>query len=324
MKDFKHIICLICTLLIGGCAMNQPKLGNSFRLHQIEHANPYDDLKSAVAKGDYRFITLFGEGMYYPGMGLIEDFEKHYGDYGYKPVYGTSDAISSYEQGRLTAIAEYYAKRYNSELMKVLNNKKSLSRIKNIEGYDDLIERYNVNKVIMGGSYRYDSSIYFSLNSKIQKCVMQSRWDNPIVNGKTQFNWYDYFDISAKIEDAVCKQTWLKEWVNAEDNRSIESKISGLRPYTESDIDFFVKTAWQEEKLPSEPYYELNLRSGRECVGTLFISKDGLHTMITKYKSSGGNFWLEGMDFSYHPNTDLIEYVVVDKEGAWRMVSYEK
>lgn len=304
--------------------MNKRKFGNSFRLPEIEHANPYDDLKSAVAKGDYRFIALYGEGKYYPGTELMPDFEKNYGDYGYKSVYGTSDAVSSYEQGRLTAIAQYYAKRYNSKLMDVLENKKSWNKLKIIEGYDEFIERYDVNKVILGSSFSFDSSLYFSLTSKSQKCVMQSRWDNPLVNGETQFNWHDYFEISAKIEDVVCKQAWLKEWVNAEENRSIESNISGLRPYTETDIDSFVNTAWQEEKLPSEPYYELNLRKGGEWVGTLFISKDGLYTMITTYKSNGGDFWLEGMDFSYHPNADLVEYVVVDKKGKWRMVSYEK
>lgn len=87
---------------------------NGLELRKIELANPEDDLRIAIAAGDLRFIALMGYSRYVPGvLHCFSDYER---TYGYKIVKGTSDSVENYEQGRLTAIAEYYAKTYNLAL----------------------------------------------------------------------------------------------------------------------------------------------------------------------------------------------------------------
>ena len=59
-----------------------------------------------------------------PGVPI--SMKKYYEKYGYKIISGTSDVVRNYEQGRLTAIAMYYAKKYNNKLLKYFLQKEGV------------------------------------------------------------------------------------------------------------------------------------------------------------------------------------------------------
>ncbi|MBB5211505.1 hypothetical protein [Microbulbifer hydrolyticus] len=79
--------------------------------------SPGKDLEARVKHQDYRFITIGGFGIGYPGLSNKEFLCK----YGSRYIMGTSDALESKEHSRLTHEFSRYAKEYNMALERKLS-----------------------------------------------------------------------------------------------------------------------------------------------------------------------------------------------------------
>ncbi len=84
----------------------------------IYEANPVDDVKKAVEVNDFRFLGVYGYSLIVPGLKLeCIDIEQDV-----KPIEGTSDSYSSYEEEKFNAVAKIYADYYNFQLMRHLKD----------------------------------------------------------------------------------------------------------------------------------------------------------------------------------------------------------
>ncbi len=168
--------------------------GNFGDLKYYEKANPYTDVKSAIAKGDLRFIALMGLGIYFPGA---NNYLENYSGYGYKVISGTSDVIQSYEHGRLTQIAQYYAEKYNQELIKYINEINSKKVAENIVGYEEAKKIFQINEVTLGNINMLPYSLHADLSLKKASCVNHAWWFNPVSNNKPTYDWNQFLKIFA-------------------------------------------------------------------------------------------------------------------------------
>jgi len=314
----KITILALSLLLLAACV----QAGDFGDLPKYEKANPDNDLKAAIARNDLRFKALRGYAEYVPG---VNDYYQKYSKYGLDVIKGTSDVIQSYEHGRLTAIAEYYANHYNIELFHHIQHLESMKLSKKLLGYDAILGKMKIEQETTGQINSLPESFHAQLVSLKPRCVNLAWWFDPIANGQPTYNWNQFLAVFEEVNGAVCQHKWIQNWVQAGTNRNAEAQIFGLRPYTETDINFFVKTAWTSAGLGSEPYYEINLREGSEWAGTIYIGKDKQMALITTIKPSKegpGKHWLDGIpQFSYHPNAKNKEYIVVEQNGKWRKSS---
>lgn len=321
MKNFIRLLAV--SLVLFATCVQASELGD---LPKYEKANPDFDLKAAIARNDLRFKGLMGYGVYVPG---VDDYNKKYTKYGVDVIKGTSDIIQSYEQGRLTAIAQYYAEHYNLSLLQHITHIESVQLSKELKGYDVLITKMKITQETSGLINQLPESFHATLVSLTPRCVNLAWWFDPVINGKPNYNWDQFLGIYEEVNEAVCQHKWIQAWIKAGSDRNAEAQVFGIRPYTETNIDFFVKTAWESAGLSSEPYYEINLREGSDWFGTLYISKNKETALITSINKTGkaakrgtssiDKHWLYGIpEFSYHPRAEKIEYIVVDRNGTWR------
>jgi hypothetical protein len=117
------IVAMVVTGIAIGVVirMNQPNIPESLR--RMERADPVADFKAALAKGDHRFVGIFGIGLSTPGA--PRDFAEKYG---VNPIRGTSDCTIGHEMGRLQSLAEKYAETYNTLLFEHLQKADSLQK----------------------------------------------------------------------------------------------------------------------------------------------------------------------------------------------------
>lgn len=294
-------------------------------LQKYEKANPENDLKAAIARNDLRFKALMGYGLTVPG---VADYNEKYSKFGVDVIKGTSDVIHSYEHGRLITIARYYAEHYNLALLQHISHVESVQLSNGLKGYAALTTKMKITQETTGLINQLPESFHAELISLTTHCVNLAWWFDPIINGKPSYNWDQFIEIYEAVNEAACQHKWIQEWVKAGPNRNAEAQIFGVRPYTETNIDFFVKTAWESAGLSSEPYYELNLRKGSEWFGTLYISKNKEMALITSLNKTDrtskqgagdtGKHWLDDIpQFSYHPKAEMIKYIVVDRNGKY-------
>ncbi len=310
----KILLTIITALLLGGTFANGAEFDFG-DLKKYEKANPHNDLKIAISQNDLRFISMMGEGLYIPGVG---NYHEKYQKYGNKTIHGAGDVICSYEHGRLILIANHYATTYNHQLQRHIGELDSKKLSKNIKGRDSIDKLFTISSETTGHINLLPYSFYAVLSSKNDKCINLARWFNPIENNKPLYDWHHFIQIFNEVNSVACQHTWLNKWVNSGEDRNLEAQIFGINPSTETNMEFFIGTAWKDASLPSEPYYEINLREGQEWKGTLYIAKDASIALIVTIKPINGPHWLDKMDFSYHPKSEKIEYVVVDKQGNWR------
>jgi len=98
-----------------------PQFSGSFSEHHLrwlDRADPQRDLAAALARGDRRFVGVYGYSADVPGVdspdqGLLKR-------YGVRYLRGTSDAMTSQEDERLNKLAHRYAKKYNGLLLQHL------------------------------------------------------------------------------------------------------------------------------------------------------------------------------------------------------------
>jgi hypothetical protein len=288
---------------------------NYGELQTYEKLNPHIEFKKAIEDEDLRFIALMGFALYMPGA---DDYYEKYSSYGYKKIKGTSDLIRGYEHGRLTEIARYYARTYNSILKRYIVEIDGWKMTKTLNGYKQLLSSYTVESVNKGHINSLPYSLKTDLLSNDNRCVMRAWWFNPIAKEVLKYDWLDFEGINAEIDQAVCMHTWIGDWLRAGNDRTAESQIFGLRPSTETDIDLYVGAPWKAAGLKSEPYYEVLLREGDTMVGTLFIGKNKENAIIISTDTTGNTHWLDQFEFSYHPRAEKLEYIIVTKEGQWK------
>lgn len=115
----KKIFLLISLLVIYGC-QNSEFDTTSKDMDWLYRANPIDDFEKAVKHNDYRFVGIYGYSITVPGIPLkCLNIKKDV-----KPIEGTSDSSSSYEERKFNAIARVYADDYNFQLLKYLEGEK--------------------------------------------------------------------------------------------------------------------------------------------------------------------------------------------------------
>lgn len=116
----KKIFILIFLFSLYGC---KNTASDSIDVVWLYEANPLEDFKESVNSNDYRFVGVYGYSLTVPGVALkCIDIEKDV-----KPIEGTSDSYSSYEEEKFNAVAKVYADYYNFQLIKYLESKNSFT-----------------------------------------------------------------------------------------------------------------------------------------------------------------------------------------------------
>jgi len=103
---------LIAAMAFSGAACRKQDPDEVKILRWLDHANPVEDAKAALAKGDHRLRGVMGLALTVPG---IESMDSRYTlvDYGVKEIDGTTDGLINAEHGRLVLRAREYAEAYN-------------------------------------------------------------------------------------------------------------------------------------------------------------------------------------------------------------------
>ena len=117
----KEISCVIVFLIICGC---QGDFSGTTEAETawLYKADPLEELKEAIKLNDYRFIGIYRYSLTVPGVPLkCIDLETDV-----RPIKGTSDAFSSYEEEKFNAIATVYADYYSFQLKKIWNKTQAL------------------------------------------------------------------------------------------------------------------------------------------------------------------------------------------------------
>ncbi len=91
-------------------------------LLRLVNANPFVDLKKAIAKKDYRLIAIRRYLIVFPFLEKNKD--QNYREGGYRIIEGTSDYFQSYEHEKLNKIAYCYAFNYNWLLSEYIDEKR--------------------------------------------------------------------------------------------------------------------------------------------------------------------------------------------------------
>ena len=130
--DTKHFALICAALLTAGCAhtlpapLTSPPSAFDSRavrsLRWLDSADPERDLGAAWARGDRRFVGVYGYAAITPGVehALALRQSTRY-------LAGTSDAIEGREHLRLCRLATRYAERYNQFLLQRLSRRGSPS-----------------------------------------------------------------------------------------------------------------------------------------------------------------------------------------------------
>jgi hypothetical protein len=84
-------------------------------LRWLDSADPHRDLNDALARGDTRFVGVYGYTAVIPGVERSEVIR-----HGVRYRRGTSDALEGREHARLNRLAFEYARQYNETLAKHL------------------------------------------------------------------------------------------------------------------------------------------------------------------------------------------------------------
>ncbi len=101
-------------LLLGGCGTNAKTLDPYIqKLQWLDAANPQDDARQAIKKGDLRLLGLATRAINIPGV-KKEDSYKYEKACGVQLIDGISDVVRSDEHLRLMQKARSYALKYNA------------------------------------------------------------------------------------------------------------------------------------------------------------------------------------------------------------------
>ena len=85
-------------------------------LRDLEHQDPIVECRSAVKRGDWRFLAVRGYSISIPGL---ETNQSLWGNSSLQRVIaGTSDYVTSEEQWRLQFVAHKFATEFNLEMAK--------------------------------------------------------------------------------------------------------------------------------------------------------------------------------------------------------------
>ena len=134
----RHFILLAIILSLGkltGCSTANTALDTAAkkepfcneRLKQHPHLNKYlnadpvEDARKALGKGDIQFLAVYGFTNYVPG---VPDFSEKYSQkYTFFIIEGTSDAFHSPSDMALQLQVTDYAKKYNQTLLSHIEGK---------------------------------------------------------------------------------------------------------------------------------------------------------------------------------------------------------
>jgi len=113
---------LTAIMAISGVACRKQDPEEVKILRWLDKANPVEDAKAALAKGDHRLRGVMGLTLTVPG---IESMESGYTliDYGVKEIDGTTDGLINAEHGRLVSKAREYAETYNRYIVQAYKPK---------------------------------------------------------------------------------------------------------------------------------------------------------------------------------------------------------
>jgi len=109
-------------VFLAGCASRSPAVQHPEPSHDsdspgvrslrwLDSADPHRDLNDSLARGDTRFVGVYGYTTVIPGVERSGAFR-----HGVRYLRGTSDALESREHARLNRLAFEYARRYNQML----------------------------------------------------------------------------------------------------------------------------------------------------------------------------------------------------------------
>jgi hypothetical protein len=114
---------ILATLLVGVCvtpeivARDHPT--DVEQLRWLDRADPQRDVSVAIARGDMRFIGVYGVASEVPGVSDARLRSR----YRVRFLAGTSDVRPTAESRRLNTLAREYARRYNQLLLQRLASK---------------------------------------------------------------------------------------------------------------------------------------------------------------------------------------------------------
>ena len=120
MKLFQHVFSFVVIFLlipVTTVAEDISELKIIQGLVWLDMADPIEDAKLAITKGDTRLRAVHGRRLIIPGV-KNNNFYQYRKQYGVNIIKGTSNDIFSEEHQRLNTLARDYAKKYNRIIMK--------------------------------------------------------------------------------------------------------------------------------------------------------------------------------------------------------------
>ncbi|MDO9026850.1 MAG: hypothetical protein Q7U87_03110, partial [bacterium] len=163
---------------------------------------------------------------------------------------------------------------------------------------------------------------------------------------KLKQTWLDFLKIQGQISAKVDKLEWLRQWLQADSNRVVETRFLGTRMNTMTDIEKDkVISAWTHSKLKGSPEIELKLYRQEHCFCTIYFgakeeraliyaARSGRGTSmrdqmmrdadsVTYFKSFGAPLkpihWLDALEVEYSPSQPVPSYAVVDPDGRYHI-----
>jgi hypothetical protein len=189
-----------------------------------------------------------------------------------------------------------------------------------LDGFEQIAEQFVVKQYFLGNIILGTYSLIMNVHKKHAYLVDSAEWSNPVNDGNAEYTWHDFLSTYQQVQHVVSSHVWLHDWKLAGGKRQIEAQISGRMPHAAADIDleFFGTSAWKHKGLQGVPQYEVLLRIEGNWCATIFFGDDDENALIINASSSfDGPYWLDRMEFFYHPTQDVPEYVVVTPDGEW-------
>ena len=175
-------------------------------------------------------------------------------------------------------------------------------------GYERVKQIFKIDSASMGNINLLPYSLRVSLSGNKNQIVDCAGWFNPIEKDVPKYTWNDFIGVYNKFNEVVSKHPWIEKWRAEKPNRTVNADIYGVTPNTEEDLEYFVKSAWDNAGLKGEVLYEVYLREGN-LWQTIYFSEESDSSL---------------MPGDYHPNTTETGYTIIASNGEKKSIKIKQ
>ena len=208
----------------------------------------------------------------------------------------------------------------------------ALAKCQALPGFDELRERFSLDRASQGYINRLDSeSLFAVLTASVPATLTSAWWLNPVENGKVLFDWHVFLALFSHVDELLSRHKWLAEWKAAGPGRLLELHAFGQSPASEpDDIAANVLPIWRGARFAGEPQYEVLARLDNHAWLSLFLNDTDPRVLVS-YSiglSSQPLHWLDGMNVAFHPmctrGTASARYATIAPTGEHQTHEYRQ